>query len=359
MKIRCAVVGATGIAGQQFLAALGEHPLFEVVRLAASERSAGKKYIDAITSPAGQVSWYAQGALAEKFKSMVVENSDGMQIDDLGVVFTAVESDAARKLETEYAKHLPVISTASAFRYEDDVPILIPAVNGEHAGLLEAQKSARSWKGFVVPIPNCTTTGLAITLAPLARSFGVEKVIMTSLQAVSGAGRSPGVIGLDIIDNVIPFIPKEEEKVEKETKKILGKLAGKSIVPADFSVSCTCTRVAVLEGHFETVTVALKKSASLDAIKESMMSFGSDVHPGSHPSAPARWISVTDDPYRPQPRLDRDHDRGMTTSVGRLREEHVLGEHGAKYVLVSHNTKMGAALGAILVAEDLKKRGYL
>ncbi len=355
--IRCAVVGATGIAGQQFLAALLAHPYLQVVRLAASSRSAGKTLRDAVTQPSGQVSWYVDPAALNHFGDTLLADGDSLSLDGLDLVFSAVESDAAKTLEARYAQFLPVISTASAYRYEPDVPILIPAVNGAHGALIETQRKNRGWRGYVLPIPNCTVTGLAITLAPLHRAFGVEKVIMTSLQAVSGAGRSPGVIGLDIIDNVIPFIKNEEEKVEKEAKKILGTLENSTVIPAEFGVSATCTRVPVLDGHTETVHLALAKKPDMAEIRAALAEFGAEINPKTHPSAPQRWITVLDDPSRPQPRWDRDQDGGMTTSVGRLRPEPVLG--GVKYVLLSHNTKMGAAKGAILVAEDLRVRGWL
>ena len=359
MKLKTAVVGATGIAGQQFLAALTDHPFLEVTCLAASERSAGKTYKQAITQASGQVAWYMSTSLSEKFASMPVLNSTALPLGELDLVFSAVESDAARELESAYAAHVPVISTASAYRYESDVPIIIPAINGEHAGLVAAQRKNRGWKGFVLPIPNCTTTGLVIALAPLARTFGIDRVIMTSMQAVNGAGRSPVVIGLDIVDNIIPYIPKEEEKVERETQKILGARSGSAIQAAPFPVSCTCTRVPVLESHFEAVTVALSKSASVDEVKGAMREFGRNVGPATHPSAPKNWILVEEDPFRPQPRRDRDNDRGMATTVGRVREDRVLGAQGVKFCRVSHNTKMGAALGAVLVAEDLRVRGLL
>jgi len=360
MKLRCAVAGATGIAGQQFLVALQSHPWFEVVRLAGSERSAGKTYRHAITSPSGQIGWNVAEPMPAQFAEMAVVEGSKLDLSGLDLVFTAVESDAAKALEPIYAAELPTISTASAFRYETDVPILIPAVNGDQSALIRVQQEHRKWKGFVVPIPNCTTTGLAVALAPLHQTFGLEKVIMTSMQAVSGAGRSPGVIALDVIDNVIPYIPKEEEKVQTEVKKILGKLVGGVVIEPDpVQVSATCTRVGVLDGHFETATVALSRPATMDQVKAAMQTFGRDMTPATHPSAPERWITVHDDPYRPQPRRDRDADRGMTTSVGRLREETVLGPHGVKFVLLSHNTKMGAAMGAVLVAEDLLKRGFI
>jgi aspartate-semialdehyde dehydrogenase len=355
--LRCAVVGATGIAGQQFLSALTNHPFLTVAKLAASSRSAGKKYREALTQEGGNVAWFVEGEIP--FADMKVENSAEMTTDGIDLVFCAVESDAAKELEPRYAKTVPVISTASAFRYEKDVPLLIPAVNSAHSDLIATQKKNRGWKGFIVPIPNCTTTGLAVALAPLHQNFGVDRVVMTSMQATSGAGRSPGVVALDIVDNIIPFINKEEEKVEKEAKKILGTLSGDAIEPASFKVSATCTRVAVIDGHSEAVNVGLKKAATVAEVKAAMRAFGKDMSPSTHPSAPKNWITVHDDPYRPQPRRDRDADGGMTTSVGRIREDDILGPHGVKFFLVSHNTKAGAAKGAILVAEDLKHRGVI
>jgi aspartate-semialdehyde dehydrogenase len=357
-RIPIGVVGATGLAGQQFLAALADHPRFAVTRLAASARSAGKKYADALRDPSGAFRWYCAEPLPRALAELTVENGDELDPKGLGLVFTAVESDAARQIEPRLAAHVPVISTASAFRYEDDVPIFIPGVNMTHAGLIDVQRKRRGWKGFVTPVPNCTTTGMAMTLAPLHQAFGVERVLMTSLQAMSGAGRSPGVIGLDILDNVIPFIAKEEEKVQKETQKILGRLAGERIEPAPFPVSATCTRVAVLEGHTEAVYVSLAKKASLDQVRSAMHEFGADFCALGLPTSPRRLIHVTDDPFRPQPRLDRDAEQGMATTVGRLREDGALA-NGVKYVLVSHNTKMGAAKGAILIGEYLATKGYL
>src|SRR5205807_1365030 len=211
------------------------------------------------------------------------------------LVFTAVESDAAKVLEPRFAEEVPVVSTASAFRYEPDVPVFLPAVNLDHAKLIDAQRKRRGWKGFITPGPNCTTTGLAITLKPLDDAFGVDKVVMTSLQAVSGAGRaSPGgVLALDIIDNVIPYIAKEEEKVEKETKKILGRFEGDGILDARMTVSCTCTRVNVLEGHTESVFVGLKKKPSVDEAKKAMEEFGREFVELGLPSSPKHLITVS------------------------------------------------------------------
>lgn len=355
---KAAVIGATGIAGQQFLACLENHPWFEVTALAASERSAGKTYREAITSESGALQWFVETPPPRAFLSMKVENAASFDPADVDVVFTAVESDAAKKLEPRFAEKKPVISTASAFRYEEDVPIFIPAVNMEHHALIPVQKKKRGWKGFVTPIPNCTTTGLAVTLKPLFDAFGIRSVILTSLQALSGAGRSPGVIGLDIVDNVIPYIPKEEEKVQIETQKILGRLSGEKISPAAFPVSATCTRVPVLEAHTECVFVSLEKKADLDAVRAVWRAFGAAFAQEGYPTCPKELIAVEEDPFRPQPRRDRDRGEGMTTTVGRLREDPVL-ENGIKYVLVSHNTKMGAARGAVLVAEYLVKQGYI
>ncbi|MBI4511111.1 MAG: aspartate-semialdehyde dehydrogenase [Deltaproteobacteria bacterium] len=357
-KIPVAVVGATGLAGQQFLAALARHPVFEVAKLAASSRSAGKSYQDAIREASGQVKWYASGSLDSRMASLVVEEASALDVSGMGAVFSALESEPARELEPRYAAHAPVISTASAYRYEADVPILIPGVNLDHAKLIEVQRQNRGWKGFITPNPNCTTTGLAITLAPLHERFGVKRVFMTSMQACSGAGRSPGVIGLDIIDNVIPYIAKEEEKVEKETRKILGTLDGAGIKPASFVVSCTCTRVPVLEGHTEAVFVELGQPATEEEIKGAWREFGAAVAARRYPSSPEHLIHVHEDPFRPQPRLDRDNEDGMATTVGRLRRDEAL-TNGWKYLLVSHNTKMGAAKGALLVAEYLAEKGYI
>lgn len=358
MTLRCAVVGATGIAGQQFLAALSDHPYFQVTRLAASSRSAGRSLQEAVAGPHGQTQWYAEPAGLQRFGSMTMEDARTLSLSDVDVVFSAVESDAARALEAAYAEKRPVISTASAFRYEPDVPLLIPAVNGDHAELVRQQK-ARGWDGFVVPIPNCTTTGLAIALAPLHRAFGLQRAVVTSMQAVSGAGRSPGVPTLDVVDNIIPFIPKEEEKVAQETQKLLGSLDDTLIRPCPVQVSATCTRVAVLEGHTESVVASFERPFALEDALGAWERFGKEITPGTHPSAPRRWVTVHSAPDRPQVRLDREADRGMTTSVGRARLDSVLGAHGLRFVLVSHNTKMGAAMGAILVAEDLKVRGLL
>ena len=357
-EIRVAIVGATGLAGQQFLGALDGHPFLRVVRLGGSPRSAGKSYIEAIRSDSGQIGWYADGTPSSRFRDLAVEPADQLNLEGIDLVFTAIDSGPARELEPVYAAECPVISTASAFRYEDDVPLLLPGVNPEQVKLLDHQREKRGWKGFVAPNPNCTTVGLAMTLAPLHRAFGVRRVHMVSLQAVSGAGRSPGVIALDAIDNVVPYIPKEEGKVEAETRKILGTLEGDHIVPADFGVSATCTRIGVLEGHTEVVHLELDKDVDEAAIVAAWTGFASEFRAAGYPSCPESLIHVHSDPFRPQVRLDRDLGNGMTTVVGRLRRDENAA-NGWKYVLVSHNTKMGAATGCVLVAEHLIDAGYI
>ncbi len=359
MKKQVAVIGATGIAGQQLLVALARHPWFEVVTLAASERSAGKTYGAALRDPgSGARRWWCLEEPPPRLLDLPVENADGLSLAGIDIVFTAVESEIARVLEPQYAKTTPVLSTASAFRYQDDVPIMVPGVNPAHAALIEAQRRTRDWRGFIAPLPNCTTMGLVVTLKPLLDCFGVQRVLMTSMQGVSGAGLSPGVAALEILDNVIPYIPGEEEKVARETVKILGRMDGAAILPAAFPVSATCTRAAVTEGHTEAVAVSLGAPAGPADVAAALGDFGGELARLGLPSAPERLITVHDDPFRPQPRLDRDADGGMTTSVGRIRRDEAL-EHGVKYVLVSHNTKLGAAKGAVLTAEVLLTAGYI
>ncbi|MDO8472766.1 MAG: aspartate-semialdehyde dehydrogenase [Dehalococcoidia bacterium] len=356
--LKAAVVGATGIVGQQFLVALDRHPWFQVAALAASERSAGKSLKQALTDANGAFRWYCEEPPSEQALALPVQNAAEMDSSKVDVVFSAVESDQAKILEPRFAATTPVISTASAFRYEPDVPILIPGVNPEHMKLIDVQKKNRGWKGFITPNPNCTTIGMAITLKPIQDAFGIRSVIMTSMQAVSGAGRSPGVLALDIIDNIIPFISGEEEKVQRETQKILGTFAGGAINAAPFNVSCTCTRVNVREGHTESVFVSTAKPNTPEDVVAAMRKYAGVLANSGLPTAPKQMIVVRDDPFRPQPRLDRTTEDGMSTVVGRVRQDNVL-ENGIKYLLVSHNTKMGAAKGAVLVAEMLIKAGYI
>lgn len=357
--LKVAVIGATGAVGQEFIVALSKHKWFQLTQVAASERSAGKKYIDAIRDPnSGILRWHSREEVPEYARDMVVSKVDDIKPENFDLIFTALESDDAQVIEPKFAKTTPVISTAAAFRYESDVPVVIPGINDSHVELLNVQRKNRGWKGFIAPLPNCTTTGLAITLKPILDKFGIDKVLMTSMQALSGAGRSPGVIALDIMDNVIPYIPKEEEKVQVEAKKILGSFGDGSISPADFRVSCTCTRVPVIDGHTETVFVETAKPTDAESVKKEMLDFSKNVSIKSLPTAPKDYIIVHDDPTRPQPRIDREINDGMTTVVGRLRKDTAF-DNGIKYVLLSHNEKMGSAKGAVLLAELLKDKSIL
>lgn len=353
-RLSAAVVGATGMAGQQFVLALSEHPNFEVVIMVTSRTM--NTYEEALRESNGSSRWIHNTPIPNDMLKVPVISSKEFHPDSVDVIFTAIESDLAKELEPWFAQTTPTFSTASAFRYFDDTPLLITGINDDHSELIRQQQRQRGWKGFVLPVPNCTVTGLAITLKPLHEQFGVENVLMVSMQSLSGAGRSPGVRSLDILDNIIPYIPNEERKVEKELLKILGDYSSEGIIPAQININCICTRANVLEGHTESVFVGLKNRVSLEEVRTAIQGFNPFQNIQLH-SAPEHMIHIFDDPFRPQPRLDRDLGGGMTTSMGRLEEENVLG--GVKYVLVSHNTKIGAGKGAVLLAESMLARGLL
>jgi aspartate-semialdehyde dehydrogenase len=354
-KLRAVLFGATGLAGQQFVAALAAHPWFELAAVAASPRNAGRRYAEALA----EGGWFLPEPIPQAAASLTLLAPSAVEASDFDLAFSAVEADVARELEPRAAGAIPVFSTASAFRYEADVPLLLPPVNGSHLQLVRTQRT-RGFRGYLAPIPNCVATGLAVPLAPLVERFGVQAVVMTSLQSVSGAGRSPGVLALEVLDNVVPYIAKEEGKVEVETRKILGRWSpGQPQVEAhSMRISATCTRVAVLEGHTVSASVSLGRSASLDEVRQALSDWRGDATARDLPSTPPRWIEVLDAVDRPQPRLDRETHNGMATVVGRLREDSVLA-NGVKFVLLSHNTKLGAAKGAVLVAELAKSQGLL
>ncbi len=356
-KKRVAIIGVTGAVGQEFVQSLENHPWFEVTQIAASERSAGKNYLDAIKDASGIIAWDVGGEIPEYIRSMTVRKTDDLDVSQLDLVFSAVESVAARDIETKMAADLPVISTSSAYRYEEDVPILIPGINDEQSELLEIQKKNRNWKGWVAPLPNCTTTGLAITLKPLLEKYGVKKVMMTSMQAISGGGKS-GVSAMGITDNILPWIPKEEDKVKIETRKILGKFKDGKIENADIRVSCTCTRVPVIDGHTESVFVETSEHIDSPKAKELYNSYNQCISVKGLPSAPEKYYAFHDDPTRPQPRMERSVGGGMTTTIGRVEKEELF-DNGLKYMLFSHNKKMGSAKGAVLLAEMLYKKGKI
>ena len=358
-KKKVAIIGVTGSVGQEFVLSLENHPWFEVTQIAASERSAGKNYIDAISEPnSGIIKWEVGGEIPEYIKKMTVRSVDEIDSSQLDLVFSSIESDAAKDIEPKFAKDVPVISTSSAYRYEEDVPILIPGINDEQAELLVQQQKNRGWKGWIAPLPNCTTTGLAITLKPLYEKYGVKKVLMTSMQAISGGGRTPGVSAMDVTDNIIPFIANEEGKVRKETRKILGTLKDGKINDADIKISCTCTRVPVIDGHTESVFVETEQDIDPAKAKKLFNDENNKISIADLPSAPEKYYAFHEDPTRPQPRLERAVGGGMTTTIGRVEKEDLF-DHGLKYMLFSHNKKMGSAKGAVLLAEMLCKKNMI
>ncbi len=352
--LKIAIVGATGIVGQQAIVSLIGHPWFKITKLAASERSAGKNYREALKDASGSSRWWCPEELPGEIGEMPVEDASTFDPASVDIIFSTMDAGIAKELEPKYAKTTPVISTASAFRYEEDTPILIGGVNMDHASLLAVQQKKRGWKGFISPKSNCTIAGLVVSLKPIQDLFGVKQVIMTSLQAMSGAGRTPGLSAMDMTENIIPYIAGEEPKVETEPQKILGKFTGESIQHASFGITATCTRVPVIDGHTVCAFVQTVKPCSPEDVKKAMMAYGKDFAALALPSSPERLIEVTDDPFRPQPRMDREKGGGMTVTVGRIRKDPIL-ENGIKYVCLAHNTKLGAAKGALQTAEYLVK----
>jgi len=247
--LKIAIIGATGIVGQQAIISLIGHPWFKITKLAASERSAGKNYREALKDANGSSRWWCPEELPEEIGNMPVEDASSFDATSVDIIFSTMDAGPAKELEPKYAKTTPVISTASAFRYEPDTPILVGGVNMEHAALLAVQQKNRGWKGFISPKSNCTIAGLVVSLKPIQDAFGVKQVVMTSLQAMSGAGRTPGLSAMDMTENVVPYIAGEEPKVETEPQKILGKFTGETIENAPFGITATCTRVPVIDGH--------------------------------------------------------------------------------------------------------------
>jgi aspartate-semialdehyde dehydrogenase len=346
-KTEVGILGATGMVGQRFVSLLESHPWFELKWLAASERSAGKTFAEACN-------WRLRDSLPKGARGLSVHECKPGGAPQL--LFSSLDSKVAGEVEREFAQagHV-VVSNSSNYRMEPDVPLLIPDVNPDHLALGREQRKQRGWKGMIVTNPNCTTVGLVMSLAPLERAFGLAKVLMTSMQAVSGAGY-PGVPTLDILANVIPFIGGEEEKVERETRKLLGKMVDGQVKMGDFAVSAHCNRVMVEDGHTETISVALKTKATLSDFVEAWRAYRSVPQERNLPSAPKHPIIVREERDRPQPKFDLNAEHGMATVVGRLRECPVL---EFKYVALSHNTIRGAAGAALLNAELMKSEGYL
>ena len=349
-KIRVGVLGATGAVGQRFVQMLQGHPWFELSVLCASQRNAGKRYADACN-------WLLRGDMPPHLRDCVLQEvAPGI---DCQLVFSALPSGPARTIEAELAAAGYIVcSNASAYRYEPDVPLLIPEVNPEHVGLIDLQRRQRGWPGFITTNPNCSTTHLVSALHPLHEAFGVRKVFVVTMQAVSGAGYT-GVPSMDVIDNVIPFINAEEEKMEsREPQKLLGTFDGKAVQMADFVVSAHCNRVPVRNGHLAAVSVEFARRPSLEDVRRAWAEYKPLPQRMGLPSAPDEAILYREEADRPQPRMDRlaGSVPGMTTVVGRLRADPLL---HVKFLALGHNTIRGAAGGSLLNAELLVSQGYL
>ncbi|MEZ5307953.1 MAG: aspartate-semialdehyde dehydrogenase [Pyrinomonadaceae bacterium] len=343
-RIRVGILGATGTVGQRFCQLLEGHPQFEITALAASERSAGKYFVEACP-------WKLSTPMPESVRGIEVAPIEPNL--DCDIVFSSLPGSIAREAEEAFARAgYPVISNSSCFRMEEDIPLVIPEVNGDHFSLIDIQRRNRGFDhGFIVTNPNCAVMSFAPPLAALHEAFGVDSVVVTTLQAVSGAGY-PGVASLDILDNVLPYIAGEEPKAETESQKILGKFTGEGIEKAEFPVSVQCFRVPVTDGHTAAVRVNLKETATLEGIYDAMNEYGNlNLH-----SSPENFIIVSDEPSRPQPRLDRESGNGMSVTVGRIFPDNIF---DYRFVALSHNTVRGAAGAAILNAELLVANKYI
>jgi aspartate-semialdehyde dehydrogenase len=347
-KWRAGVLGATGIVGQRLVRLLAQHPWFVLTEVAASERSSGKTYAQA-------VNWHLESPIPASAAELVVK---GLETSlDCDFVFSALDASVAGSAEEEFARAgYPVVSNSKNHRMDSDVPLLIPEVNASHLGAIPVQQKNRGYDtGFIVTNPNCSTAGLVLVLKPLAEAFGLEKIFVVTLQAISGAGY-PGVSSLDIEGNVIPFISGEEEKLESEPQKLLGKWDGSRFIEAGLGLSAHCNRVPVLDGHLECVSLGLKKVATLDEVREALSAFTVDPELASLPTAVRNPVVVLEEQNRPQPRRDIHAGGGMAAVVGRVRECPLL---DVKLTLLSHNLVRGAAGAALLNAELLAVRGYL
>ena len=359
-KLKVGILGATGMVGQRFVQLLEGHPWFEVAELAASPESAGKTYEEAVVGRwkiSADVPQYAR-----KMKMKECRPNPGYF--DCKLVFSALDAAVAGPIEEEFAKAGYVVSSNSRnHRMDADVPLLIPEVNPEHLGIVKTQQKLRGWKGFIVTNPNCSTIHMVLALKPLMDKFGLEKVMVTTMQALSGAGY-PGVASLDIIDNVYPYIGMEEEKMQTETLKLLGKFIGTGkdenakIENAKVAVSAHCNRVNVSDGHTECVSVKLSKPSGSATEKDIIRAFENfnPLKTLQLPSSPPHPIVVRKEPDRPQPRLDRNAEKGMASVIGRVRKCNVL---DYKFVVLGHNTIRGAAGAAILNAELMKAKGLI
>jgi aspartate-semialdehyde dehydrogenase len=347
-KWKAGVLGATGVVGQRLVQMLSDHPWFALTEVAASERSSGKTYAEAVR-------WHLDSPVPESARGLVVKGLDPSL--DCDFVLSALDSSVAGPAEEDFARAgYPVVSNSRNHRMDPDVPLLIPEVNAAHLDAIPVQQKNRGYDtGFIVTNPNCSTAGLVLVLKPLADAFGLEKIFVVTLQAISGAGY-PGVPAMDIQGNVVPFISGEEEKMELEPQKLLGKWDGSRFVDAGLGLSAHCNRVPVVDGHLECVSVGLKKIASLEEVREALRNFEVDADLASLPTALRNPVVVLDDESRPQPRRDANAGNGMAAVVGRVRECPLL---DVKLTLLSHNLVRGAAGAALLNAELLAARGFL
>ncbi len=376
-KIPVAILGATGEVGQNFVTNLQNHPWFEIAALYASERSAGKSYAAAIDYGKETSRWFCHEKPLKKIMDIKVKNVDKVDAGECKLFFSALPSEVALEAEGRVAKEKPVVSTASSYRYFEDSFTYLPGVNESHTKMIEIQRKSRGWKGYVVPQPNCTTIGLAMSLKPIYDEFGLKRVTMASMQAVSGAGYAAiaewakqrktmgGELPCDMQNfvqktfegNVIPYIKDEESKVKKETVKLLGKFSGGKIEPAKFKVACKCNRVPVIHGHTESVFIETVEKCLVDDLKSAWRSYRGELQKLDLPLAPKHPIVVMDEADRPQPRFDSYVENGMAAVIGGV-ETNVY-ENGFQYTVLSHNVELGAARGAVLAGEFLHKTGLI
>jgi aspartate-semialdehyde dehydrogenase len=344
-KIPVAILGATGTVGQKFVRLLAEHPWFEVSAVAASSASAGRSYEEVAR-------WRETVPVPPAVGRMTVRECTGILPGR--ILFSALDAEVAGPIEQGYASAGAIVVTnARTHRMDRDVPLLIPEVNGDHLSLIDCQRETRGWKGSVLANPNCSTAALALALAPLHRAFGIERLFVSTLQAVSGAGY-PGVPSLDIVGNVIPHIGGEEEKIERETRKILGSLSNGAVEPAEFPVSVHTNRVAVIDGHMATVSVGFRRRVTPGDAVAAMREFRASARVAGLPSSPTPPIEVDERVDRPQPRLDLERGGGMAVTVGRVRPCPVL---DLRMVVLGHNTIRGAAGQGVQIAELLVAEG--
>lgn len=348
--MKVGILGATGAVGQKFIRLLQGHPWFEIAVLGASERSSGKKYKEA-------TNWIEEVSLPADIADMTVVKCNPTEFDGVDFVFSGLDSSVAGEIEAAFAcAGIPVISNAKNFRMDPTVPLLVPEVNPDHIELIKTQNFTSDGSGWIVTNPNCVAVPLSLALKPIYDAFGIENLIVTTMQAISGAGY-PGVASLDILGNVVPFISGEETKIAPETRKLLGSLHNGAITPPNYGVQATCTRVPVLNGHMAAVTVQLKKKpASISEVRKAVLAFENPIGDLNLPSAPPQVIKLYEEEHYPQPRLHADQQEGMQLHLGRLRKAEVF---DISFVCMAHNTIRGAAGGAILNAELLVKKGFL